>query len=118
MPGSSCAWKGSACMRLGESETTHNKTRRSTCMHCSSNMREQFQDLIVDVYVDQICPTETHSAIAGRLWRCTDILPGGDCETMDIPRGPTYAQTAHQLKQNKPSLRRTWEQCKHNQPAF
>ena len=83
-------------------------------MHCSTNVREPFQNLIVDVYVDEVCPTETHSAIAGRLWRCTDMLPGGDCETMAIRRGSTYAQAARQVKQDILMLRSNWEQRQRN----
>ena len=75
-------------------------------MHCSTNVREQFQNLIVDLYVDHICPTDAHLTVAGRLWRCTDILPGGDCETMDISQGSTYAQAARQVKKDIPGLRR------------
>ncbi|MGP4007429.1 hypothetical protein [Streptomyces sp. 4N124] len=31
------------------------------------------------------------------LWNCTDILPGMDCEDLDIPRGSTYAQAVRSL---------------------
>src|SRR5439155_11375450 len=79
-------------------------------MHCPERTREQFQDLIVDLYVDRVCPTDAHLTIAGRLWNCTDILPGGDCETLDMPMGSTYAQAARQVKQDLPVLRRNWEQ--------
>jgi hypothetical protein len=34
---------------------------------------------------------------------------------MDIPMGSTYAQAAHQVKQDVPMLRRNWEQRQHNQ---
>jgi hypothetical protein len=84
-------------------------------MHCSTNVREQFQDLIVDLYVDHVFPTDAHLTIAGRLWRCTDILPGGDCETMDMPTGSTYAQAALQVKRDIPVLRRNWEHDQCNQ---
>lgn len=30
--------------------------------------------------------------LVGQLWNCTDILPGTECEDLDIPRGSTYAQ--------------------------
>ena len=82
-------------------------------MHGPERTREQFQDVIVDLYVDQVCPSDSHIRIAGRLWRCTDILPGCDCDTIDIPKGSTYAQAARQVKQDIPKLRRHWEhdQC-------
>jgi hypothetical protein len=79
-------------------------------MHCPERTREQFQNLILDLYVDRVSPTDAHRAIAGRLWRCTDILPGGDCETLDIPTGSTYAQAARKVRQDIPRLRRNWEQ--------
>src|SRR5262245_17823331 len=83
-------------------------------MHYPEQPREQFQNLIVDVYVDHVCTTDAHLTIAGHLRRCTDILPGGDCETMDMPRGSTYAQADRQVKQDIPRLRRHWEQDQGN----
>jgi hypothetical protein len=59
--------------------------------------------LIVDLYVDRVCPTDAHLPIAGSLWYCTAILPGGDCETMDMPQGSTYAQAARQVNTLAPS---------------
>lgn len=32
------------------------------------------------------------------LWVCSDIVPGGVCDNMDIPRGSTYAQLCRRLK--------------------
>jgi hypothetical protein len=83
-------------------------------MHCSTHVREQFQDVIVDLYVDHVCPTDTHLTIAGSLWNCADILPGGDCETMDMPRGSTYAQAARQVRKDIPGLRQNGEQGPYN----
>ena len=84
-------------------------------MRFSQETREEFQNLIVDLYVDHVLPTDAHLTTAGHLWRCTDMLPGSDCETMDMPRGSTYAQAARQVKKDIPVLRRNWEQCQHNQ---
>ena len=83
-------------------------------MHCHEHIREQFQNLIVDLYVDRVCPTDAHLTTAGHLWRCTDILPGGDCETMDMRRGSTYAQAARQVRKDIPGLRRNWKQDRCN----
>jgi len=83
-------------------------------MHCPERTREQFQDLIVDLYVDRVCPTDAHLTTAGHLWRCTDILPGGDCATMVMPKGSTYAQAARQVKKDLPVLRQNWEQGPYN----
>jgi len=80
-------------------------------MHFSEHTREQFQTLLIDLYVDHLSPTDAHATIAGRLWRCTDMLPGGDCEILDMPRGSTYAQAARQVKQDIPRLRSHGEQC-------
>ncbi|MEU6388793.1 hypothetical protein [Streptomyces sp. NPDC046939] len=33
----------------------------------------------------------------GRLWNCTDILPGCICDSLDLPRGSTYAQAVRSL---------------------
>jgi hypothetical protein len=29
---------------------------------------------------------------AGRLWNCTDVLPGHVCDDLDLPRGSSYAR--------------------------
>lgn len=36
--------------------------------------------------------------LTGQLWDCTDTLPAGDCESLDLPRGSTYAQAARSLR--------------------
>ena len=37
-------------------------------------------------------------AFTGLLWNCTDVLPGGECDELDLPRGSTYAQAARELR--------------------
>ncbi len=37
--------------------------------------------------------------IAGRLWHCTDTLPGSVCELIDLRLGSTYAQAAWRVRQ-------------------
>lgn len=29
--------------------------------------------------------------VLGRLWHCTDIMPGDLCDDLDLPRGSSYA---------------------------
>ena len=80
-------------------------------MHCSEHTREQFHTLLIDLYVDHVSPTDAHAQIAGRLWRCSDMLPGDDREILDMPRGSSYAQAARQVTQDMPRLRSHGEQC-------
>ena len=67
------------------------------------------QNVLLDVYINKRAKpqrsADAHAQIAGRLWRCTDMLPGGDCEILDMPRGSTYAQAARQVTQDIPRLR-------------
>jgi hypothetical protein len=37
--------------------------------------------------------------IAGKLWHCTDILPGDTCDDLDMPSGSTYAQACRKIRQ-------------------
>ena len=37
--------------------------------------------------------------IAGKLWHCTDIMPGDVCEVLDMQPGSTYAQAAWRIRQ-------------------
>jgi hypothetical protein len=36
--------------------------------------------------------------ISGKLWRCTDILPGETCDILDLPPGSTYAQGCRKIR--------------------
>jgi hypothetical protein len=40
----------------------------------------------------------TLRTLCGALWNCGDILPGGDCDMIDLPRGSTYAQAARHIR--------------------
>ena len=35
--------------------------------------------------------------LVGQLWNCTDVMPGLDCDTLDLPAGSTYAQGAREI---------------------
>jgi hypothetical protein len=37
--------------------------------------------------------------IAGKLWRCTDILPSSMCSDLDMLPGSTYAQACRRIRQ-------------------
>ena len=74
-------------------------------MHCSEDIREEFQTVLRHLYIDGKRPTFNERKIAGRVWKCTDILPGDDCEILDIPRGSTYAQAVRKMKQDISALR-------------
>jgi hypothetical protein len=38
--------------------------------------------------------------LLGQLWHCTDVLPAGYCDQLDIPKGSTYAQAVRRVKEN------------------
>lgn len=38
------------------------------------------------------------SKILGKLWNCTDIMPSFLCDTIDIPKGSSYACGARSMK--------------------
>ena len=78
-------------------------------MHTPSHLREAFQE-----YLDSDTPTSSFRVehdgeqksidwLLGQLWKCTDILPGGYCDQLDLPHGSTYAQAVRRMKE-KPDL--------------
>lgn len=50
-------------------------------------------------FLDGIETSEIDLELAGRLWNCTDTLPGSFCDDLELPRGSTYAQAARHLIQ-------------------
>jgi hypothetical protein len=36
--------------------------------------------------------------LLGALWNCTDVLPAGYCQQLDIEQGSTYAQAVRALR--------------------
>lgn len=36
--------------------------------------------------------------LLGRLWNCTDTMPGGLCQALKMPKGSTYAQGARKAR--------------------
>ena len=59
--------------------------------HAPGHIREAFLESIKNRAPDR--------ALAGKLWSCTDIMPGGYCELLFIPTGSTYAQAARFVRQ-------------------
>ena len=37
--------------------------------------------------------------IAGKLWHCTDIMPGETCDLLEMQPGSTYAQACRRIRQ-------------------
>jgi hypothetical protein len=35
--------------------------------------------------------------LCGQLWNCTDVLPGSECDLLDLPQGSTYAQAVQKV---------------------
>ena len=67
--------------------------------HAPGHLRDAFCYLVEGGWSEFLQPTfdfeeETYEVkrLLGRLWNCTDILPGWACEELDIPRGSTYAK--------------------------
>lgn len=73
-------------------------------MHKQSHLWEALQD-----YLDSDAPAreftvehdgegKTLDWLLGQLWTCTDILPAGYCDQLDLPHGSTYAQAVRRIK--------------------
>jgi hypothetical protein len=55
----------------------------------SAKMQERWEDMPLE---------ERGRWLTGRLWNCTDVLPGTNCDDLDLPRGSTYALAARKLR--------------------
>ncbi len=73
-------------------------------MHIGTHLREVLQD-----YLDSDVPasefTVEHNGqerslswLLGQLWDCTDVLPVGYCNQLELPQGSTYAQAVRRMK--------------------
>jgi hypothetical protein len=78
-------------------------------MHAPTHLREALQE-----YLDSDTPAKEFRVehdgedkslewLLGQLWNCTDVLPGGHCDQLDIPKGSTYAQAVRRMKE-RPDL--------------
>ena len=72
--------------------------------HAPGHLREAFQEWTEDqesnvvMIDDKIKPLQW---IVGKLWNCTDILPGYICDMLDIPTSSNYAQAMRHVKYRK-----------------
>ena len=74
-------------------------------MHKAGHLREALQDYLdADVPASEF--TLDHDGqergldwLLGQLWNCTDVLPAGYCDQLDLPKGSTYAQAVRHLKE-------------------
>jgi hypothetical protein len=60
--------------------------------HGPESLRVALQDAVYD---------EDNKALwrlTGKLWNCSDTMPGEVCEQAQMPRGSTYAQFARQFR--------------------
>jgi hypothetical protein len=39
--------------------------------------------------------------IAGKLWHCTDIMPGETCAILELEPGSTYARAARRIREGR-----------------
>lgn len=72
-------------------------------MHRSSAIREALQDFLDgDVAASDFLvgdePGHDVKWLLGKLYHCTDILPAGYCEHLDLTHGSTYAQAVRTIK--------------------
>jgi excisionase family DNA binding protein len=58
--------------------------------HAPDHIREAFLESIENGAPDPV--------LAGRLWNCTDTMPGNYCEDLGLSPGCTYAQAARVVK--------------------
>ncbi len=73
-------------------------------MHMPGDCRESFLEYLdsdtpaKDFTVDHNGQQKNLDWLLGQLWRCTDVLPAGYCDQLDIPKGSTYAQAVREIK--------------------
>ncbi len=63
--------------------------------HAPGHIRGPFQQAIQEEFWPYSPET---LRLAGRLWNCTDTMPGNCCALLDLPAGSTYAQAARRLR--------------------
>jgi hypothetical protein len=80
-------------------------------MHKPGHLREAFQDYLdsdlsaCEFTMDDAGEERTPDWLLGQLWNCTDVLPAGYCDQLDLPKGSTYAQAVRHLKVRQQSNR-------------
>jgi hypothetical protein len=66
-------------------------------MHMPSDLREEFID-VIDRFNSVGNDDDELKRLTGKLWNCTDTLPGNTCIRLEVAIGSTYAQAARQLR--------------------
>jgi hypothetical protein len=67
-----------------------NKTEVIISGHLSGTVR--------DVFLESLESNRPDLVLAGKLWKCTDILPSRYCSLLGLPPGSTYAKAAWALR--------------------
>lgn len=65
-------------------------------MHMPGHLREQFIETI-----EVKGPSGVSRRLIGRLWNCTDIVPGQVCDDLGIKCGSTYAQAVRSIRADR-----------------
>jgi hypothetical protein len=61
--------------------------------HAPGHLRDRFIELLeAGEYSAEL------TALAGKLWNCTDTIPGATCSWLDVPTGSSYAQLARRIR--------------------
>ena len=81
-------------------------------MHYSGHYRTMFDELVErgetgeeffeprkQAWFESMNRDEQLRLLAGKLWLCTDCLPGHVCEALAMPTGSSYAQAARVIRQ-------------------
>ena len=71
--------------------------------HAPGYLREEFLETLSEVYDrlwKEIWENPQVRPLVGRLWNCTDIVPGEMCELLEIQRGSTYSQASRAIRRN------------------
>lgn len=64
--------------------------------HSSGRLRDAFAEAMGQSPGPVVTP-ELYR-LAGQLWSCTDTVPAGYCDDLDLPRGNAYAQAARAIR--------------------
>lgn len=69
--------------------------------HAPGHLRDAFLECLENWAEGQKMPERerlTFRELTGKLWNCTDIMPGSECDLLDIPTGSTFAQAAREIR--------------------
>lgn len=66
--------------------------------HATADIREAFLECLDAPADEGWQPFGGKGRVLGRLWNCTDIVPGYYCNELGLQTGSTYAQAIRALK--------------------